>query len=283
MKRKTTIIANSHGIGDFLQCSMRYKYAQIEQLEPAKSYTPFVRGTVITNLLSYYYQSKLFGTYTPTTCLDAISKFVDPEPNLSNEDKTLLTSRFLQYWKYYMNETWKPLAVEQNGHEDHPENKGTGFSKVLFENDRLLFVYEGEPDLVLRTPSLVVDHKSQSRKSDLFTHSNQFRGYSWATGISDFGINYFGLQATGDEKLWFRRQLITFQRSQIEQWKNDMIRVYFEILRVVVNKFYARSWQCEGKYGVCSYFPLCKNSYLDFIEADIKKREFKVKERKASW
>ncbi len=289
--KKLTIVANSHAVSDF-SCPARYQFSQIRGIEPAKTNRPFLRGTVITELLSYYYQAKINGTFKATTCLDAIDLILDPS-ELSDEDKTLIGKRYLQYWKFYKNETWKPSIAEKCGLFDNSSNTGTGFSKVLYEDEHVLFVYEGEPDLIVSTgpfsgPNLVVDHKSQSRKKDLFDFSIQFRGYCWATGINDFCINYFGLQEkpayfNGDSKAYFSRKMITYSKKHLEMWKTDMIATYFRILEAVQSNILPRTWQCDEVYGVCNFINLCRNSHIPEIVEDKIRREFKLRKRKASW
>jgi len=285
--QKITLVNNSHSIGNFLKCPKRFYYSQILGIEPMKTYRPFLRGHIVTELLSYLYQAKMNGTYTPMTPLTACELLID-NSELETKDKALLTNRFLQYVKYYINESWYPIACERCSLYPNEENPGTGFSKIIFENETFLFVYEGTPDLIVKINKhkdtlLLVDNKTQSRKKDLFPHAIQFKGYSWGTGIRDFCINYFGLQESGKADKLFRRELITYTDAQIEQWRIDMVRIYFDMIVAIKNKMLYRTWQCEGTYSICDYFDLCKNSYIPFVEKDHIRRHYKAKVRKTSW
>jgi hypothetical protein len=284
-KKRLILVCSSHSLSNFQKCPACYKYSDRLQIEPAKDYRPFQRGTVITNLLGYYYRAKKEGTLTKNTVHEAIKTILETS-QLSQEDKTLISGRFLRYCSFYRNETWKIKAVEQIEPEDR--NLGTGFSKIIYETDELLFVYEGEPDLIISPGSAfdylaVVDHKSQSRKGQLFEYTNQFRGYCWATGLRHIIINYFGIQKSGEPKEWFHRKVHSFTKDHLELWKRDTIEWFFRIARAKLNKKYPRTWQCEGKYGVCHYTDLCTSAHLPFIVKAKMKKDFKKKARRRSW
>lgn len=284
-KKRVVIVLNSHSLSDLQQCSIRYRFSERLKIVPDKDYRPFSRGTIITNLLGMYYWMKKVGTYIPKKSgLDIIDKILKPS-ELSKEDKDLIGARFLRYLSFYAHETWEPKAVEKI---EEGDNEGTGFSKIIYEDDHVLFVWEGTPDMIVNPGKqfdylAVVDHKSQSRRTDIFEHTNQFRGYCWGTGLNHCIINYFGIQKGGTPKDWFRRKIVHFNNEKLELWKNDTIQWFYRAAFIIRNKKYMRSWQCEGKYGICHYIDLCTSAHMPFVVKDKIRRQFKKKDRVRSW
>ena len=282
-KRKTLIV-NSHALDDYCTCPRRYYFTNIRRIEPQAGYRPFTRGSAITELLAWFYRTKIQGR--------KIDILTEPEKilqrfDLEEKDARHIESRFITYLTHYRNESWIPKIVEVSKVLEETST-GTGFSKVLYEDDNYLFVIEGEPDMIVQTSSSakqlqVVDHKSESRRNPLYLFSNQFRCYCWATEIDIMTVNYFGLQETGNPKDWFRRESHSFTKNDIQLWKNDTINWMYKICQSIWSNNFNRSWQCTGKYGTCVFHHLCESSHLPFIEEAMIKKEFKTRERKRSY
>jgi len=155
------------------------------------------------------------------------------------------------------------------------------FSKILYEDSKYLFVYEGRPDMVVwlnsdQKDKMIVDHKSQARRNDIYPYNNQVLGYCWGLGVDTFCYNYFGLQETGDPKDWFRRSAHRFSKSDIENWKSATIE-WFK--KIADDTQHIKSLQCSGTYGICTFKDLCE-CREDWARADKIRREYKQKEFK---
>ncbi len=264
---KKTLILNSHGLSDYQKCPQLFGYTNIQNLEPAMTYLPFAKGTLISTLLERYYTLQINDKLNKDNVWNVIQTTLYNESNPIRDDKELmpfLEMRMLQYWKFYQKESWVTIAVEE------------GYSKTIYEDDSHLFVYEGRPDwtgyIDKEMNKLVhADHKSQSRHDNIYPFNNQALGYCWASEIDIFIYNYFGLQTTGKPEDWFRRVPQRFSKQQIETWQNETIQWFFKILK---DRERLKSWQCTGKYGVCAYKKLCEASE-DWIRKDLINREFK--------
>lgn len=287
-KRKRRVVTlNSHALDNYCRCPAAYGYADVMHIEPAKTYRPFLRGQVITNVLAEYYWRKLQKGKLNFSDIEECAGLIDDNEDLDEESKAVIFARFHSYALHYKDEHWIPLAVEKNKLVEHTENHGTGFSKILYESDYVVFIWEGEPDLIVRCSSrdktvLVVDHKHESRFNDLYMYQNQFLGYAWGTESANCCINYFNIKSSGDASEWFRRRTVNYSRDKLQSWRKDTLFWFYKIMLARKNKEYMKSWQCEGKYGTCQFHPICEQTH-DFIKADIIKRQYKKRERTRSW
>lgn len=250
--KKFTLVLNSHSLSAFQNCEEQYKLSEITEIELDRPYYPFVKGALISKVMEIWYLAKQ-RDYTVEE-LEKLEMFlfkkVVRNKGLNEGDGLAIGSRLMQYFEKYRNENYKIITVEK------------GFSKVLYEDNHVLFVYEGRPDLVVDFGKKFghgpIDHKSESRRFDLYTFQNQFMGYCWAMDATLGLINYIGLQTDGKDGDVLRRETFNFTQPQLEQWKEDTIKWYHRIMRSIVSKSFTRSWNCEGKYSICQYHKICE-------------------------
>jgi len=270
IKNKIYLMIDSHSLSDYQQCPQRYKWTTIEEIQPRRIHNPFERGIIISKLLEEFYAAKIRNEVTKGLLHHLIKAYIQQGNNLSEEDRELIQTRFLMYIKFYQDELWIPIAAEK------------GFSKKLYEDEQFCFIYEGRPDLVVwlspkKELFSIVDHKSESRKNDIYPYNNQAQGYCWAANTPIVHYNYFGLQSTGGPKEWFRRKSHIFTVNDISKWKQTTIEWF---RRIAQDTDFIQSWQCEGKYGVCQYHQLCEvNDYgiqKGLVRLHFKPTEFRV-------
>lgn len=289
--KRLVVVGNSHSLSDYQQCPRKYEFTGIHKIEPAKDKAVFRRGTVISLMLQTYYQGIIDGLTVVERVMKAleilaaekiplVEKRIVVAPD-NPKIKELIEERFMAYVKHYKHEGFIPVAVEQ------------GFSKVLYEDSRVVFVYEGRPDLVMRTKDgrlIVFDHKSTERIDKITPLNNQSIGYCWATPADFFIYNYFGLQANYDPKTNFVRDDVTIDEKIIQPWLATTRNWYYKILFSEIN--YKKnidvegyhldpSWQCDGKYGRCDYYSLCTSS-SDAVMLNKIRQEFKINDYR-SW
>ena len=245
---KQTLILNSHSLSNFQQCEARHLFADKICLEPLISKKVFDEGTMIHAWLRIYYYNKKKFSISRNKCLanpimwiNGAKKHWGIEPNRAFELYRILIS----YQSNYKNETWQTIGTE------------VGFSKILYEDDQYLFIYEGKMDWLgySGTDKIVVDHKSRNGKYQIYEFNNQCRGYLWATGANKFVYNMITMTNIPS----FERIAYSFSDSQIETWKNDTIEWYKRVAQANANKNFVRSWNCSSKYGVCEFHSLCEN------------------------
>jgi hypothetical protein len=293
-KGKATLVIDSQHLSEFQKCPRRYYHTFIESLESLHKAPPLQKGSCISDALEAYYNAKI-EKKSFDECVASGVKIISEFPFniLKDEDnhvdlRYLLLSKFAQYVQYYRNEQIIPFACENNA----------GFSKVLYEDDRYLFIYEGKPDFTgfadWKTKQLHwMDHKTTSMPSgDLHHHSNQFLGYSWALDSEVGVINYFGLQKGASPEKSFQRALVKFTKADIDDWVRNSIEWCFRLVKArqaweqgyYVDPEQAKVYlwpktraSCETKYGLCTYAGLCDTQTLVKIE-QLKKQYFRVRE-----
>jgi PD-(D/E)XK nuclease superfamily len=273
--RKLCLELNSHSLSHFQACEKRFYFSEISLLVSKGEYYPFKRGSGIAKYLSYWYsaQKKKYSSEKlrafEKRLFNRMAKSSEFFNSWKNEDDALhIASRLMGYFSKYREENLPVIAVEK------------GFSKILYEDSHVLFVYSGRPDLVVDygTPGPGIgpmDHKSESRENDIFYFNNQFIGYCWAINAHYGQVNYIGLQKDKKDNEVLRRTSFSFTTAQIERWRNDTIEWYHKVLWARRNKKFLRSWNCSGKYGTCLYSSLCtsgsRNEELIKIKRDFRK------------
>lgn len=273
---KFTLTLNSHSLSYFQNCEEHYHFAvDLSITKDTEEYYPFVKGGIISKVLELWYRAKLrkYSSARMEELEFKLFKIVTQRKDLK-KDGLHIGSRLMQYFEKYREEKWQILAIEK------------GFSKILYEDQHVLFTYEGRPDLIVDFGSNFghgpVDHKSESRKFGLYHFQNQFLGYCWASNSTLGVINYIGLQIDSNDGDVLRRESFNFLPSQIEQWKSDTIAWYYRVMKSIVNKSYLRSWRCEGKYGLCQFTNICEqpNERTKLIKI---KNEYKEVPKYSSW
>lgn len=251
-RTKLTLILNSHSLSYFQRCEKLYEYTTVRNLEPIDEIYYFTRGTLISKVLELWYRAKKrnYSIKRLENLEDNLFKIISRSKKLKESDRLLIASRLIQYFTKYRHEGYKIIAVEQ------------GFSKILYEDDYVLYIYEGKPDLLVDFGRNLgigpVDHKSESRRNDIYPFNNQIMGYCWSVGSRIAVYNYIGLQTDSKEGDVLRREAITFSDAQIEQWRQDTIRWYHRVLKSINSKDFLRSWNCDGKYSICQFSKVCE-------------------------
>lgn len=249
---KLTIVSNSHSLSDFQQCEQRHLLGNLISLEPLVSKKSFDEGSFIHLWLKVFYSHRMKPKESKKRVLiNAIlwQSVGAKRFNISGPRSWELYRVLVAYSKEYKTENWKCKGVE------------VGFSKVIYEDDKYLFIYEGKVDWIgsALQEQLVVDHKSRNGKYQMYEFNNQCRGYLWATGATKFVYNYLTLTNIPS----FSRETFQFTFDQIEAWKSDTIEWYFRMARALEEKKYLKSWNCTSKYGVCEFHSICEATKIE--------------------
>lgn len=265
---KKVLSFSSHTLSDYAKCPKSFEYRTLMQLEPKHDKPAFTRGSLIGRCLEIYYKAKQNNYYRMNWLVQTLSNILESHKELSDNDQLKLSLRFKQYCKFYEQENWRIVAVEQS------------FTKVLYEDDDYIYVYEGTPDLVVRMMNgdlAIVDHKTRSMDKDLLGMANQPLGYLWACDTQWFIYNYFGLQDTGDPKKWFKRQFERFNKELIDRWVRDTIEVYHAARISAETGVFRRTYNCDSKYGPCQFYKICGEGN-DFGETLVIRQHFQIRQ-----
>lgn len=258
-------LTGSH-LNEYQKCPTSYNHSMIENLRMLTTPSYFSRGSFMHKVLEHYYRGKLLkkegndkyknldhGQIISLAIEDA--RYYAVKESIDSPTVNEVLERLELYFKKYYSDGWEPLFVEQP------------FSKVLFEDERLLILYEGQIDLIVRNMSgsiIPVDHKGQSRKSTPIPFANQFTGYSWVTGSERFIVNQIGFQSSIKEpdKLFRREELyIPFEKQ--EEWVEDSVRWVRRMLESKDTNYWSKNRTSCDKYGRCAYLPICESVKAD--------------------
>lgn len=157
---------------------------------------------------------------------------------------------FKQYAEYWQNDGWDNiLAVEEVG------------SKILYEDDEVIILYEVKMDLVLKLQNTIlpVDHKTTKSHRDPNELANQFKGYCWFMGVNNMMVNEIGFQRTYEPSKKFLRHVLSYPQDLIDEWREQAI---YWILQADaherMNHFPPNYTSCD-KYSGCDYKLVCSS------------------------
>lgn len=273
---KFSLALDSTQIAAFLQCQEYWHLAYQRWLvHKFVRKEAFDRGTVVHGLLERYYLSKINNLSPQDSqqvalkCLDELSD----KHKISREDKKLIEQRFILYTCMYLNKDMQPIQVER------------GFSIPLLDNDMFFFVLEGRIDLIgyLSGIKTWMDHKSQDRDYDLYSHSIQFLNYSFATGLSNGMINYIGLQKVPNEST-FRRDALYFSAEKLRRWRVRLITIFYKVTQsLLANNYEKNEAQCQGKWGPCEFSSFCVEETNEAVKEALIQINFMKREPFEPW
>ena len=279
----TEIILDSSQISTFLECPRLWYYKYKLNRRPSGSKLALNKGTLMHDLLELYYMDPspartgaLLAALVK--CLDekTIQPFLDLglpttltfQELAEDSDFLAVALRFTDYTVRYMSSDFK-VAKSPSG----ATATELGFSKILHESETDRFILEGRIDLLidlgesLKNQIAWVDHKTQKMAIDLYQHSPQFRTYdlvlNWNSPTIGYGmINYVGLQDKLNPRS-FRRDLITFQPHQREEWRDYLVNVFRSVAETMAQlppDPTPNFKSCAGPFGSnpCDFAPVCE-------------------------
>lgn len=293
---KYTLVLDASQMKQFGICNLSWAYQYREHLMKAELDTEAMdKGTLVHLLLEKYYKLRLkepnLDVYSSSSL--AIQEYQNSEIVKTSyfplEIHQHICKRFVQYVGYWAGRDIRPIS--KNG----IPGVELGFSKILLENEEVLFVVEGKIDTIIDVGNDqlgIVDHKSQDRDARYYYYRPQMLTYAWATGASYGMINYFGLQKEYKEKVSFRRDTMQFPKWMISRWEKQMIKIFYNIANTDYNfpkdineyKFERNFSSCAGAFEThpCMFSHLCESESQETREA-LKQNKYKTLEPWSPW
>lgn len=248
---KLTLIIDSHSLTNWQNCERMYYYNNHLNLRSKNRKFGISKGTVW-HKLQYFYAKALKANKNESWILKHLNKWITKQSELDTETQILVWYRFLEYVKEYNPSNRKILGSE------------VGFSKNLYEDDTILIVYEGMIDSIeiVSGQKIWRDYKTQHPKftRDHYGYTNQFIGYSWATGITTGLIDYTTFSKTKNDRT-FRISAASYPSEVLKQWATQVASFGRQIIRdILTDTFQMRRNSCDGKYGICQFSRLCEQT-----------------------
>jgi hypothetical protein len=213
---------------------------------------------------------------------------------LSDQERGQVKQRVLEY-TMYEGSAFPELRAAS------PDHVEVGFSHLLYEDNRRLYILEGRVDLIGQIannyPDGWADHKFQMRARDLYLKSIQFRNYSMVLERPIGVVNYIRFTQKLDlspktSNPTFKRALISFSRAELDWWKGEVtsmfsrVENYIRNERQLIEQSGRRNWgACSGQFGYpCDFTPLCENVPFGAGLVQIKQdQDFVVKPEWRAW
>lgn len=277
MSKQITVLDSSR-ISSWLSCQRKYQLAHIENLVPLEEKEAFSTGSLVHAFLEGFYKARMEGR-PPDECVkeghNSGTQFRAANfSKITDEVFNFVLKRYISYVTYHSNNSWKVKGVE------------VGFSTPILDTPERTFILEGRIDLILEHQGMIYfcDHKTQKRTYDIYQFSPQILDYALALNTKYGLINYFGLQESGDSSKWFRQQLFHFSQQQLNEWRMELISIFFDIESKKQNGFYRKN-RASCKNGInqlCDYHHICQQTSPEFCN-EIKRLEFRVGEPWTPW
>ncbi len=303
---------DSHGLSYAQQCKKKYWLSSVEHLHglrtklvwnaETKRFTPdnkfnaFSLGTFIHDILERMNRLRLRGATGrrvphgfPVTD-DALLKI--------GMKRIARCKQFTQDERLFHTVKWMECFAELKKQERFlkPVGAEIGFSKVIYEDSDVCFIYEGRIDYIGRNdPSQIlswVDYKTQSKDYVLYENPNQFIGYSWVLGTNLGYVQYYGLQAGSKDATKaeiekargknFRLEPIYHPPGLVNQWRSETIQTFRELASTIPlgERAFRRSRAaCTTAWGTCHFTPICDNAWAPQVLEGIKRLHY----RKEQW
>jgi len=260
MSNQFILRLDSHMLSDFQRCKELGNLAHIQGWKTQEVKQGMTRGTRWHRLMEFRAEFKNKRISWNEVITQSIGYLA--ADGVSMEEIAFFIGKLSQYQV-----KWEE---EENNYE-FIDNE-VGFSKILYENDEVLFIYEGKIDALLKISGklTVGDHKTQhpgfsSHRYDLPGYSNQFMGYCWAAKTSNVMIDYTSWSDPKNKisDRTFRREFHPLDPQLIKRWKESTIRSYWDTLIAIrSNEFHLEfPHRCDSRYGMCEFFNVCQ--YID--------------------
>lgn len=270
---------------------------EAKRFYPEDKFNAFGLGTFIHSILEHVNRLKLRGVtgrhvpfnypVTDATLMKIGMKRIARCKSFDADAKLFHTSKWVECYSILKRQEsyLKPLGAE------------VGFSKVIYEDSDVCFLYEGRIDYIARNePSGLlswVDYKTQSKEYVLYENPNQFIGYSWVLGTNLGYVQYYGLQSGSkdaskaqierEREKAFRLEPIYHPPGLIDQWRTETIQTFREIAGLLPFGELAfrrtRAACTSGFSGTCQFTHVCDNAWAGSeILNGIKRLRYKSEE-----
>lgn len=240
-------------------CPQKYEYSSIRRLSLISENTDARdRGTLFHEMLALHY-NLLIEKIPSHEIAPAVQEFArekvrnDEFPFDMTEE---CIKNYMDYAVFYSSDGWTPKFVE------------VPFTKVIYESDPHKIILEGRIDLIVETMQgqiFPVDHKTSDKNEKPQKLSNQFMAYALVTESKNFVKNDIGFQKTYGPAQRFHRNILPYERENIEEWRENIILDGLRLIEYIEKGYFPR------RYSGCRY---CR--YTQICETTPDNRDFKI-------
>jgi hypothetical protein len=261
VSEKKIFVVDSQILNTAQECERKANWTFGVNLEPLTKPSYFEKGDLIHQILSAYYNMRKYRSrwhLNNKTHADIVHSCViigrraAIQMNLDIEDVEEVIHTFCEYATYRAADGWdNVVAVEEVG------------SKILYEDEQMLILYQFKIDLVLNLMNcnlMPVDHKSSSRRTRANEMSNQFKGYCWGLGVNNIIVNKIGFQKTLKPSEKFTYETISYQPDIISEWIEISTYYLKRYIRHSETGFFPPNFTSCDKYSGCLFREICNKA-----------------------
>lgn len=157
-----------------------------------------------------------------------------------------------QYFEFYKNDSFIPLAVE--------EVRG----EVIYEDDEIRVLWKAKFDLIIDTSDVGImstDHKTFKQRRDKTTLSNQFTGHCILLKARRVMVNKIGLQTSiKDIAERLTREIVPYSAARLHEWQSEIVPYYaYKYIQYSESGYWPPNYtHCDTMYGPCPYKQVCE-------------------------
>lgn len=276
----------------FMNCPKEFFFGMVLHRRSREESSPLSFGSVWHKILEIHYKSGA----DIVAVEDGVRAYVAAHPMPVSSDYRTLERALMDYKKKYLSRPERTLSKDLLSTIGFPKNPMVELTTSI-QGGKLEHPYAGKLDrLVSDELNFVEDHKTTSRFDkhyfSQYELSNQMMGYTYMANLLVPGANFVGVRINVyhvlTEKTDFKSQLVTFSKPQLDGWADNYnswsaaIRLAYWSWRLQTGLDPAvlglpdqlidfmrqfNSWPahfgdngCSRKFGLCSYFHVCKLS-----------------------
>lgn len=254
---KKIITVDSQVLNSIQECAYKTKLVFIDQVAPISKAEALESGDLVHTCLSEYYtllkykdrwvKNQVQHGNIVKICNDIgfwHARKLDLAVEIIEED----IFQFSEYCRFYQNDLWVPLAVEEVG------------TRIIYDSPILQVLYAYKVDLVAEHFQWGVmpwDHKTSKRRSEHSGLSNQFMGYTKMFGMTHFLVNKIGFQKTLKPEERFQRQILNYTEAVLEAWIDNSVWWFKFLEECIRTDNFPQNFTSCDKYNGCMFRPLC--------------------------
>jgi hypothetical protein len=192
-------------------------------------------------ILAHYYKGVREGLSYENNVEQTVAKFEEEAIDINGlivEDIPIIIATFHEYTQHYLDrDKFEIVTVEEK------------LSKVLYEDDDTVILYEGTIDMTISEAGLIIpyDHKSESAKYQVSQLNNQFMGYCFLTESPRMIRNAIGFQKSKSSAEKFYRTMFCYSDNSIKWWRRMTSKKILEMLA----HYKADDWNLSGNLYAC--------------------------------
>jgi len=157
-----------------------------------------------------------------------------------------------QYFKFYENDSFIPLAVESVRRE------------LIYQDDEIRVMWKAKFDLIQDTNQIGIvsmDHKTFKQKREKTKLSNQFLGQCFLLNSRNVIVNKIGLQSSLKIADRLSREVVSYSADHLLEWQSEIVPYYaYKYIQYIESGYWPPNYtHCDTVFGPCMFKGVCES------------------------